>query len=183
VLALLGVVSTLMWSVGDTLKALGRPDISTKLLVIETIYTFPMIYFVTAGTRLAVMASLANLIAIAIGAIIRMVVIARMLEIKPKSFINAFRSPFVSASGMVILIFGWRTLADNLGLSMIISLIVSVTLGVAIYAACMWWMEKDSILEARDTILGTLRSKRSEDEIARGDFNEDNLSGRIQAEK
>lgn len=183
VLALLGVVSTLMWSVGDTLKALGRPDISTKLLVIETIYTFPMIYFVTAGTRLAVMASLANLIAIAIGAIIRMVVIARMLEIKPKSFINAFRSPFVSASGMVILIFGWRTLADNLGLSMIISLIVSVTLGVAIYAACMWWMEKDSILEARDTILSTLRSKRSEDEIARGDFNEDNLSGRIQAEK
>lgn len=176
VLALLGVVSALMWSVGDTLKALGRPDISTKILVIEAIYTFPMIYFITAGTRLAVMASLANLIAISIGAIIRMVVIARMLEIKSTSFFDAFRSPFASAIFMGVVIYGWQALADPLGLSPIISLIVSVTLGAVIYAVCMWWMEKASILEARDTILNTLRRKQSEDETAGGDFNETTTS-------
>lgn len=183
VLALMGVVSALVWSVGDTLKALGRPDVSTKLLVVEAIYTFPMIYFITAGTRLAVMASLANLIAITVGAVIRMVVIAHMLEIKLKSFRDAFRSPFASASIMVVLIYVWRTLADNLGLSMLISLIASVTLGAVIYAVCMWWMEKDSILDARDTILSALRTKQSEDETDDADFNEDNLPRRIQVEK
>lgn len=179
VLAMLGVVSALMWSVGDTLKALGRPDVSTKILVIEAIYTFPMIYFITAGTRLAVMASLANLIATAISAIIRMAVIARMLKIKPKSFFDVFRSPFASGVLMFITIYGWRALADYFGLSIILSLVTSVILGMTIYAICMWLMEKDSIIETRDIILRTMRSKESGDEKAAGDLHGDNPLGPI----
>jgi O-antigen/teichoic acid export membrane protein len=72
VLALLGTMATLQWSVGDVLKAIGRPDVSSKLLIFEVLYTFPLIYWATSSTGLAVMASFANLIAITLGAITRM---------------------------------------------------------------------------------------------------------------
>lgn len=164
VLALLGVVSTLMWSVGDTLKALGRPDVSTKLLVIEALYTFPMIYFFTVGSKLAVMASFANLLAITIGASTRMFVVAHFLKIRMQEFGKAFFSPFASSGIMVAFIYVWRMLSNYLGLPLLASLIVSIIIGAVSYGICMWWMEKATLLEARDTILHTLRNKQSDTE-------------------
>ncbi|MDQ7025889.1 MAG: lipopolysaccharide biosynthesis protein [Anaerolineae bacterium] len=172
VLALLGMVATLQWSVGDVLKALGRPDVLTKLQVVEAIYTFPMIYgFVVVG-RLAVMASLANLIAITMGAITRMFVIARFLDIKPKVFYTMFRSPFVNATIMVFVIWVWRTFAYSLGLPLLVILITSIVIGIIVYAAGMWLMEKDALLKAREMVLSTIRSKKGDDDEDDNDDNE-----------
>jgi O-antigen/teichoic acid export membrane protein len=164
VLALLGMAATLQWAVGDVLKAIGRPDVSTKLLLTEALYTFPLIYWFTSTTRLALMASLANMLALVIGAVVRMIVITRFLDLKPTVFYTIFRSPFLSAGSMFLVIQGWRYFANTLGLPLFVILVVSVLIGVIIYAILIWLMEKDAILEARDTVLSTMRKSKNEDE-------------------
>lgn len=180
VLALLGMVATLQWSVGDVLKALGRPDILTKLQVAEVIYTFPLIYAFVAIGRMALMASLANLIALSISAVIRMVVISRFLNLKPIVFYKMFRSPFVSATIMFLVIWAWRYFAYSLGLPLLLILIVSMLIGMVVYAAGMWLMEKDAILEARDMVLSTIRSKKDDDEEENDDIDDTKIADESQ---
>jgi lipopolysaccharide exporter len=164
VLALLGMVATLQWSIGDVFKAMGKPGLATILLLTEAIYTFPLIYWFTASTRLAVMASLANLIALTIATVIRMIVVSRLLDIRLKVFVELLYAPFTSAVVMFAFLYGWQYFANNIGLPMFVVLVVSILIGAIVYAVFIWLIDKNAILEARDTLLAIVRGKRGDDE-------------------
>jgi len=135
VLALLGMVMTLPWSAGDVFKALGRPDISTRMLLIEALYTFPLVFLFVSSTRLAVMASLANLISLTITALFRFGVVSRHLKLKPWFFVTLFWQPFLAGGAMWGGVTLWRlVLAD---ISPLLVLLSSIVLGVIIYGGLM----------------------------------------------
>jgi O-antigen/teichoic acid export membrane protein len=165
VLALLGMVATLQWSIGDVFKAMGKPGLATILLLTEALYTFPLIYWFTASTRLAVMASLANLIALTIATVIRMIVVSRLLDIRLKVFVELLYAPFTSAVVMFVVLYGWQNLANSIGLPMLVVLILSILIGAVVYLACIWLIDKNAIVEARDTLLAIVRGKRGDKEI------------------
>jgi O-antigen/teichoic acid export membrane protein len=158
VLSLLGMVGTLSWSAGDILKALGRPDISTKLLLIEALYTFPLIYFFISGSRLAVMASLANLIALCITAILRIYVVSRFLNMSPWIFITLLRAPFIGGVIMFGVVTAWRMLLVDM--PMVLTLITSILLGALTYFAMLWMMEKEDIMRIYEMLMDFRRKKR-----------------------
>lgn len=160
VLALLGVVATLPWSAGDVLKAIGRPDISTKLLLIEALYTFPLIYLFVSGSRLAVMASLANLIALCIAVVVRLYVVGRFLNISAAQFLVVFRGSFVAGAIMFAAISGWRLLLVDM--SMILILLTTIPLGALVYIAVLWFLEKEALLQARSMLWEALRRRQSQ---------------------
>lgn len=108
VLALLGFTSTLAWNAGDVLKAVGRPDISARLLVIEVIYTLGLIALFAASSGLAFYASIGNWIAIAISAVIRLWIISRFLGAPFGKLIAIFRGPIVAGGIMAIGVTVWR---------------------------------------------------------------------------
>ncbi|NDJ87041.1 MAG: lipopolysaccharide biosynthesis protein [Chloroflexi bacterium] len=162
VLAFLGMVATLPWSAGDVLKALGRPDISTRLLMVEALYTFPMIYLFVAESRLAVMASLANLIALCITTVLRLYVTSRFLNINPLVFFKLFRSPFLSAGAMFAAVTLWRNALS--GSPLVLILLTSIILGAIVYAALLWIMEKRDILSARDMLVSLMKNRKDEDD-------------------
>ncbi|HLA45490.1 MAG TPA: lipopolysaccharide biosynthesis protein [Aggregatilineales bacterium] len=160
VLALLGMTATLPWSAGDVLKAVGRPDVSTKLLVIESLYTFPLIYLFVTQQRLAVSASLANLVALNITTVLRLYVISRFLEISPLVFVRVFRSSLFGGVSVFVMVSFWRMLLE--GLPLLVILITSILLGAVVYAIIMWMLEREDILQMRETLTATLRRKRDD---------------------
>jgi PST family polysaccharide transporter len=159
VLALLGTMVTLPWSAGDVLKAIGRPDISTKMLLIEALYTFPLIFGFVYITRQAIMASFANLIALTITAVFRLGIISRVLEISPIVFGKVFRGSFVSGSTMVLTVTLWRAALSG-GSSDVIILSTSILIGALTYGVVLYLLERDDLLTARDTLVATLNRKK-----------------------
>ncbi|MDQ7036932.1 MAG: hypothetical protein Q9P01_19470, partial [Anaerolineae bacterium] len=45
-------------------------------------------------------------------------------------------------------------------------------IGIIVYAAGMWLMEKDALLKAREMVLSTIRSKKGDDDEDDNDDNE-----------
>ncbi len=152
ILALLGMVATLPWSAGDVFKAVGRPDLSTKLLVVEALYTFPLIWIMVSRTHLAVMASLANLIALTITAVVRLWLTSRYLRFSPWIYVRVFSSPFLSGSIMVLAVTGWRLLVTSWPDCAV--LLSAIPVGAFVYAILMWLLERDSLLMAWQILAG-----------------------------
>jgi lipopolysaccharide exporter len=157
VLALLGMVVTLPWSAGDVFKALGRPDIATKLLLIEALYTFPLVASLTLGSRLAVMACLADLIAVVITAALRLGLAARFLKFNPLEYYYTLRSPFFGGIVMFGVVIAWRfVLVDS---SSLVILATAIPIGALVYGLILWFMEKEEVYEAAYMLMSALRRR------------------------
>jgi len=154
-LPLLGMTSTLAWNAGDVFKAIGRPDVSTKLLVIETIYTFGLLFLFGSTTHLAIMVALANLITFAISAVLRLWLISRFLHFSPKRFFNVFRSPFLGGIAMFIAVTLWREAV--IGLPQLLVLLSSTAVGIVVYVGILWFTERKDLVAARDLIFSLFR--------------------------
>lgn len=162
VLAFLGVAGALPWSVGDVFKAVGRPDLSTKLLVVEALITFPLIWILAVQTREAVMASFANLIAISIAAVMRFALVSRFLKIPAATLARIFVSPFIAGGAMFAAVTLWREVASSLPALIILS--VSIIIGGIIYPAIMFLLEKDELMQAREFLMDTVRKRKEKDD-------------------
>jgi len=145
VLALLGMVATLPWSAGDVFKAVGRPDISTKLLLVEGLYTFPLIWAMTTRTPLAVTASFANLLALMVTAVLRLWLASHYLRFSPRRYVNTFRSAFVGGGIMFVVVMLWRSLIG--GWSDLAILATAIPIGGVVYVALLWLLEREEVLE------------------------------------
>lgn len=166
VLALLGTMDTLQWSVGDVLKAIGKPEVPTRILMFEALYTFPLIFIFVTINPSATMASLANLIAVTISGLIRMLVISIILDIQFSRILKLFLSPFISSMLMLGAVYGWRQLGYLWDLPLIVILIVSILTGITVYGVAIWLLEKDAIKNAWSLIQATIKSRSSKPQPA-----------------
>lgn len=162
VLSLLGMAITMPWSVGDVFKALGRPDIPTKILVIETLFTFPIIIVMVYHHPAAVTASLANLIAMCLAVVLRFGVISYFLKLNPLVFFRIFGSPFIAASLMVLVIALWRhEMAGSL--SLVVLLVSSILLGGVVYGITLFGLERKTLLETQKLFMDMVKQDDSAD--------------------
>lgn len=157
VLALLSMVATLPWGVGDVFKAVGRPDISTKLLVVEALFTFPLIALFTASARLAVMASLANLVAYVIATVMRLGLVSRFLKFNPLEYFFVFRAGVFGGLVMFGAVTLWRNVVA--GWSDLAFLLTAIPLGAVVYAAILWLLEREEVIEAAEMLISALRNR------------------------
>jgi len=161
VLSLMGVMATLPWSVGDIFKATGRPDLSTKLLVIEAVYSFPLIWFFAYHWREAVWVSFANFLTVCASVVLRLGLMTRFLPVTFKTFITIFRGPFIAGAAMYGAVMAWRSSASDL--PAILVLLVSIVLGGVVYVGLLYIMERQDIHEKGAFLLEMVRSRGRED--------------------
>lgn len=157
VLAFLGLVLALPWAAGDVFKAVGRPDIPVKLMLIESIYTFPLIWIMASRSGLAVMASLANLIAAVITVFLRLGVLSRYLKLNPIRYFGAFSASFLGGALMYGAVTGWRLLLASL--PDIVVLISSVLVGAVVYGLTLFLLERKDLIEAWQIVSGIIRQR------------------------
>jgi lipopolysaccharide exporter len=155
VLAVLGTASTLAWNAGDVFKAIGRPDISTKLMLAETTYTFALVIGFAAASGTALMTAVGNLIAVCIGALIRLVLIGRFLKFNPLEFVSVFRAPALGGVVMFLAVTAWRSAVSSwTNMAILVS---SVLLGALIYCAILWVLESKEVIQIFKIFTSVLR--------------------------
>lgn len=183
-LALLGMGATLPWTAGDMFKAAGRPDIQTKLLFVEAVYSFPMIIAAAVITREAFWASTANMLAVMITAVVRLTLASRFLKFSPVRYIRVFRTPFLAGGVMVIAVEAVRWLTSPLPfivttshegmllaervpmmpLPNTLTLGLSILAGIAVYLPLLWLLEKNNLKDARTLLKDALRKDDDDDD-------------------
>ncbi len=167
VLSLYGMMLAISWNIGDVYKAIGRPDILWKTTLVEFCLLAPILYFLAQHSAFAV--SLGHLSVAITVSIIRMIVASRVLKLPIRMFLAQF-VPSVTG-GLVMGAAVWLTLTLTSSLPDLASLVLAVLVGAVVYAAALWWLERDLALRVLEMIQDRIgfRSRRNRIAPAAGD--------------
>jgi hypothetical protein len=150
VLGLMGLNQGIAYLAGintEVYTAVGRPDLSTKLVFIQILYSAPILIFVApAGLE----AFLATRAALSLGdAILHAAVTARLLKINPFYMVQDGKSVILSVAGMACVL-----VAIKLGLGWIgwnasgfLQLLMLLTAGASAFVGCMLLLDRALVLE------------------------------------
>ena len=160
ILSLVGIGYSLMWSTGDGAKAIGRPDILSKLTVIEALYSLPIIFGMVWAFRTIEAAAWGLFISLAIFNVLRLTVMSRVLAFRALDYLAVFRSAAIAAAAMAAAVGLLRWLVPFA--AMTVELIASVVLGALVYCAVLWWHDRDRLLGGLAFIRGALDAEARE---------------------
>lgn len=146
ILAGAAVAMCLHWSSGDVFKALGRPDIVTKLTLIEIMYTTPIVAGLLAHYRDPLAACLGMLLCSVIAGAVRLWLVARVLNYDWRIYGALFGTAFAGGGAILAGVAAWRHAVAYWSPELL--LLTSVPLGVALYAIVVWILEKDEVASA-----------------------------------
>lgn len=175
-LALLSMGTTLPWSAGDALKAVGKPQVTARFMLVEMLYTLPIVFVAAMITREAFWTSMWNVVAILVTAVLRLWIVARVLQYSPNRYWRVFRTPIVGGLLMFGVVQAVRWVASDLpmivatsqpSLSLVrdpilpysVTLVVCVLVGLGVYLPLVWFMEQANLLHARDLLVNALKGE------------------------
>jgi O-antigen/teichoic acid export membrane protein len=155
VLGVLGLTYSISWLVSlntEIYRAMGRPDVNTKILWIYLAYFIPVLCF-AAQYGLAVF-TLMRLSAVLIGVPIQIYFCVKLLK-APVNYLWQEGKPMMlstmaMAAGISALKWGILPLIDIPHVS--ISLAILIGAGSLIYLSCLWFFDRNFIREIRSTI-------------------------------
>jgi len=150
-LALSITLRSLGSNAGNVYKATGRPQILTKLGLVRVAILVPALIF---GTQFGIAGvAFAHMSVTGLGALLNLIIAARVLLIPMKSILVQFRPSILSSVPMVISLHILLPILS--GFASIISLIISVIIGFGVYALFIWLISPDTVQKARITIVSS----------------------------
>lgn len=149
------VAMCLSWSAGDVLKAQGRPDVVTKLSLIEIAYTAPTVAVLLASYRDPLAAAIGMLVCHTIAGGIRLVVVARILRYPLSLYFGAFRAATIGGILLLIAVAVCRHLLADYVPEIV--LLASIAVGFVTYVMTIWLLERDELVAAAELVAGALR--------------------------
>jgi lipopolysaccharide exporter len=154
-LALGGAVGALAWSVGDAVKAVGRPGILASIAGVNLLVSLPIVGALAAIGRSGLAVALAHLIVSTIMAALWLAVLRRYFGI-----ISLGRTfgPAALAGGAMIVAIG----AIRMGLagsSPLLILTVAVPVGSAVYLSILWRLANDDLRAGLAQLRDACRSR------------------------
>lgn len=155
VLSLMGLASGLAWSVGintELYRAMGRPDINTVLMIVTIVLYMPA-YYIAAQFSLEVFLDV-RLCLVLVGVVLQVFMCRWMLNVSlfylwydGKNFVFA---SLMMGAGIAISTWGIRFIAPTL--PAILELALLITMGVGIYAASLWTLDRAFVLQTSHLI-------------------------------
>jgi len=156
-LALTALMRAIPWSLGDALKAIGRPDLTTKLTVIYIVFAMPMLWSFVYFGESVVMAALAMSISTSLSLIGRLWFAAYFFKYKLRIYLDLLGAPVTAGVGILVVVTLWRMAFDFLPDWAL--LITSVCIGAVTYAGLMWFLARDMVVYATTSLRDAIRRK------------------------
>lgn len=155
VLSLIALAAALVWSIGDGMKAIGRPDILARLTVLELTYFPALVFGGVWWIGEPIGACLGSLAGFVITDVIRLIVARHVIGIRALDYLACYRSALLAAVVMLAAVFAARTALA--GADLWLRLIASITIGAVAYLTAIWNLERQRILKVI-TLLGGVRA-------------------------
>jgi len=147
VIALIGVEEAIALLTGvnaEAYRAIGRPDITSKLLIAAIIYYIPVYIF--AAPHGLLIFCLARLILIIISTGLEIFVANRMLDLSFTYFGNSIKYPLMGSLIMAIILFFILNFTGTfIGFEGWLKILGAIAIGGITYALALWLIEKELI--------------------------------------
>lgn len=159
VIALIGLVFATSWLVGingEVYRAVGRPDMTVKLLTVAVLYYIP-VYIIAAPKGLLVFCIARLAVGIA-GLPLHFYVASRLLKVPFTYLKTPIKLPVIATLVMSILVYGGILILDPFsGLLGWIKLALIFVLAIGSYGLAMWLLDRDYSVETYKLIRAAMR--------------------------
>ena len=145
-LALVGIPLTLGWSVGDVLKATGRPGLLTKISFLQTCVLVPLVWIACQASHDLGSVAAALLGAECISAIIWLSLVPRLVGVSAAQVLRSVSMPLLAAvlmGGIVLIVQSLLTSSD------LVAVTGSIVAGVVAYSAIIALIDPESVRKLR----------------------------------
>ena len=148
---------SLSYNVGDIYKALGRPELLTRLALWRGLLLLPMLWWAAAGPGTLVAIAWVSVVVTMIHMMATIAVAARLLNVALGKVFESF-TPALSAG--VVMTLSVIAVNDALAYaSVFIELVMSILVAVSAYIAVLWLIGRDILLNAGQHLRTALRRR------------------------
>ncbi len=158
VIIFIGIKDAIAWLVGinpELYRAIGRPDINTKLLIATVLYYIPM-YVLAAPYGLLVFC-IARLAVALIGMGLHLYFVKKVLGYPPTYLFDCIKTPLVASFGMFALILAGNIFYNNSIIwQEIIKFFILFLSGLTVYLSIIWLIDRTLIHQIINIIRGAI---------------------------
>lgn len=160
IFSVVGLVGILPWVVGDVFKALGRPDLMTKLTVLHVVVEMPVLWAFIYFSGDVVVAAWAVLLSTSVSATVHLWYASRFLNFSPAVYVGLFGKPLAAGAIMVAAVYGCRAgLGDMLSTeALLVSLVAT---GALVYGAAVWLIEPSVLRDGQAVVMVALTARKA----------------------
>ena len=139
-----------IYSDGGAFKAIGRPDLTSKLHVVSLLLLIPVLSWVTITYESLVVVAWTQTILVSIICIFRLIVTSRVLNVRLSDIFKIILPTLVGSGCMFIAV--WSVLQWIPADLPALQLLAAVSTGVLVYGGVMWWLQYETIQHVRLTL-------------------------------
>jgi PST family polysaccharide transporter len=145
---------SLGFNAGDVYKAQGRPGILTKLSLVRAAILLPALWLATTQGKSIVIVALTHVVVAFIGSALNLIVAARLLNVSFSALVETVRSAIIGGIMMAVAVLGLLILLQTT--PPLVQLLAATVVGASVYAAAIWWIQRDVLQQAGQTLRGAL---------------------------
>jgi O-antigen/teichoic acid export membrane protein len=156
-ISLYTLLRSLTFNAGSVYKATGRPGLLSRLSLVQTMVTIPLLWWaiVTYDTILAV--AWAQVALAAVFGVIKLVLAGRLVDVPMSKLFKTFYPGLVGGGLMTVaVLFASWALPP---VAPLVELIVSVVVGASVYGLIIWLIQRDDLVQAGAMLRTALRPK------------------------
>lgn len=144
-LAIYTVVISLVYNAGDVYKAQGRPEILTRLTLLEGVLLLPAFYFVLTTQNSVALVAWVRVVVALLFSVLDLLIASRMLKVTAQDLFGAI-APALSAALFMALVV-WLSLLQLNQLHYIAQLIIGIMIGGVAYLGTIWLFQRELLLD------------------------------------
>jgi len=145
-ISILSVLRAMVYNIGDAYKAIGRPDLVTKINFWQTLITVPLLWWVVTQVQTLTAVAWIQVAVVFVFAIVKLVIAINILKIKYLRVFKALLPSLLSGSIMALVVYGVVQL--NLELLPIYMLSLSVVVGALVYMGVLLTFYREGTIKA-----------------------------------
>ncbi len=149
-IAIYTLIRSRTFNIGNVYKAQGRPDVLTKLALAKLPILLPALYWAAAVPASIVAVAWVQVAVTFLAGILNLVVAARLLDTPLRRLVAAFVPATVAGAIMAGAVLGALSLLP--AASPVAQLAAAVPLGVAVYGAILWLLQRDLLRQATASV-------------------------------
>ncbi len=156
-LAIYSVIVALIYNAGDVYKAQGKPEILTRLTVLEGILLLPALYFSVTTIETIAAVGWARVFVALILTTIELIIAGRMINASLGEIFKAISPSLSAASIMAIAVILALLPAQNM--SPPAQLVIGIGIGGIVYLTSLWFIQRELLVEGYSTLRKALVRK------------------------
>lgn len=156
-ISLFAMARAMVFNAGDVYKAMGKPEILSKIKFFQTLVTVPLLVWATAVLRSVIVVAWSQFAVVLIFGIVKIIIVSKILKLSLRAIFERLLPTLVGAGLMVAVILLINVFIGDLFL--ILQLVIVVVSGGLVYIAVLWWLQRTMVMELVNRLQMVLKRK------------------------